>query len=170
MERDRWSADLSGGRWTTIADAEALSRAHAASWRYAYAGIIPGVALERMISRRGPSWWRRLHAMGGRSMVVDIEDGVAGYALMGRNRNGPGGEIQELYVRPEAQGLGVGVRLFRASQAVLSARAIAPLTIWCLAENRIGCGFYRALGGAETGRGRDRIGGRDLDKIRFTWV
>lgn len=163
-------AAVSGPRWSDMKDASALAGLYAATWRYAYAGIIPGVGLERMISRRGPSWWGRLHAMGGRAMVVEMADGLAGYALMGRNRGGPGAEIQELYVRPECQGLGFGGALFAAARSELLARAIAPLTVWCLAENRIGCAFYRAQGGAETGRACDRIGGKDLEKRRFTWI
>jgi len=169
MDRTPWRADLSGARWTRTGDAEALAAVHAATWRYAYAGVIPGAGLERMISCRGPSWWRRLHGFGGRALVVEFDDRLAGYALIGRNRGGPGGEIQELYVRPECQGVGFGSRLFAAARAALAARAIAPLTVWCLAANDIGCGFYRAKGGVETGRMRDRIANVDLEKLRFSW-
>lgn len=170
MDRNPWRAGLSGVRWTRTDDAERLAALYAVAWRYAYAGIIPGTALEGMISRRGPKWWRRLHAFGGRALAVEFDGGVAGYALVGRNRGGPGGEIQELYVRPECQGVGFGGSLFAAARAELAARAVAPLTVWCLAENRVGCAFYRAKGGVETAQSRDRIGGRDIEKRRFTWL
>lgn len=170
MDRNPSRAGLAATRWSEADDASDLAALHAATWRYAYAGIIPGVGLERMIARRGPSWWRRLHGLGGRALVVAFDDTLAGYALLGRRRDGPGGEIQELYVRPDAQGLGFGSALFAAARAELDARAIAPLSVWCLAANRIGCAFYRARGGREAGRARDGVGGRELEKIRFTWT
>lgn len=151
-------------------DSAALAEVHALTWRYAYAGIIPGAGLERMISRRGPTWWRRLHAFGGRALLAVEGEALAGYALFGRNRSGPGGEIQELYVRPEYQGLGYGGSLFAGAHASLLGRAIAPLTVWCLAENRIGTAFYAAMGGHERARRRERVAGADLEKVGFVWI
>lgn len=169
MSRNPGRAGLASPRWSQIEDVEALAALHRETWRYAYAGIIPGVGLERMLSRRGSSWWRRLHAGGGRALVLAEGEGLTGYALMGRCRGGRGGEIQELYVRPAWQGLGFGGRLFDAARAELAARGLKPLTVWCLAENRIGCAFYRAQGGQETGRAVDRVAGALLEKRRFNW-
>jgi len=157
-------------RWSRPADAAALAALHAACWRYAYAGVIPEPGLSRMIAHRGPGWWGRLHGAGGRVLVAEFGADVVGYALLGRCRSGPGGEVQELYLRPECQGLGFGRRLFAAARAELRARGIAPLTVWCLAGNRIGTAFYRALGGEVTARARDRIAGAELEKLRFTWT
>lgn len=157
-------------RWSEAADAETLAAIHASGWRYAYAGVIPEPGLSRMISRRGPGWWRRLHATGGRALVISLGAELVGYALVGRCRSGPGGEIQELYIRPDCQGLGFGSRLFAGARAELRARGVAPLTVWCLAANGIGTAFYRALGGRVTDRARDRVAGADLEKLRFTWA
>jgi GNAT superfamily N-acetyltransferase len=169
MEPGQDRAHALATRWSTPADAEALAALHAASWRYAYAGVIPEPGLSRMIARRGAGWWRRLHAAQGRSLVATLGEDVVGYALLGRCRSGPGGEIQELYVRPDCQGLGFGGRLFAAARAELRARGVAPLTVWCLTANRLGLGFYRALGGRETARARDTVAGARLEKLRFTW-
>lgn len=157
-------------RWSSPADAEALAALHASAWRYAYAGVIPEPGLSRMISRRGARWWRRLHDAGGRALLVTFGDETVGYALVGRCRGGSGGEVQEIYVRPDCQGLGFGRRLFGCVRAAFRARGIAPLTVWCLAANHIGVAFYAAEGGAVTARARDRIAGTDLEKLRFTWA
>jgi ribosomal protein S18 acetylase RimI-like enzyme len=169
MERSPERALRPATRWSEAGDAEALTTLYRDTWRYAYAGVIPGPGLERMLARRGSGWWRRLHDAGARVLVIEFGDELAGYALIGRCRGGPGGEIQELYVRPEFTGLGFGRKLFEAARAEFRARAIAPLTIWCLAANTLGCGFYRSMGGRETGRSRERIGGADLEKLRFSW-
>lgn len=163
-------------RWSTGADAPALAAVHAAAWRYAYAGIIPGLELEGMVARRGPRWWQRLHARGVRVLVLDLAlaggaGGVAGYATLGCSRGGggPGGEIYELYLRPELHGAGFGRRLFEESRRVLRAHGFERLTVWALAENEVACRFYRAMGGVEAGRGAHRLCGVELEKVGFVW-
>jgi ribosomal protein S18 acetylase RimI-like enzyme len=159
-------------RASVEADCEALAALHRDAWRYAYAGIIPGVALERMIARRGSGWWRRLHRGGGQALVVALDRDLAGYATLGRGRM-PGrpvsGEIYELYLRPEFQGVGLGRRLFSAARLRLADAGFARITVWSLAENAIGCRFYRAMGGKECGRAQERIGGARLEKVGFAW-
>lgn len=169
MEPAPDSARVLGARWSGPEDCAALAEVRAVAWRYAYAGLIPEPALSRMISRRGAAWWRRLHEGPGKALVAVLGDEVVGYALLARCRSGRGGEIQELYIRPDCQGLGFGSRLFATARAEFRARGLAPLTVWCLAENRIGVAFYRALGGVVTGRGAEPFPGACLEKLRFGW-
>ena len=39
-------------------DAPGLSKVFEQAWREAYQGIITRVALEKLLARRGPRWWR----------------------------------------------------------------------------------------------------------------
>lgn len=158
-------------RWSTASDSPALAALHRDAWRYAYAGIIPGVALERMVARRGPGWWGTMHRAGGRALMLDLDGTVAGYATLGGSRfaGRRSGEIYELYLRPEYHGAGFGRRLFAESRERLRDAGLAPLVVWSLAENTGGCRFYRAMGGEDRARGRTCIGGRDLQKIGFLW-
>jgi ribosomal protein S18 acetylase RimI-like enzyme len=159
-------------RWSGTADDVSLAEVHREAWRYAYAGIIPGLTLERMIARRGPTWWGRMHARGFHALVVDCGGTLAGYATLGRGR-APGrqgsGEIYELYLRPEFQGCGLGRRLFAEARRELARHGLRRLTVWALSENEIACRFYRAMGGAETGRAVDRFCGVPLAKTGFAW-
>ena len=158
-------------RWSAEADGPGLASVHRNAWRYAYAGIIPGLALERMIARRGPAWWSRMHERGFRALVLDCDGTLAGYATLGRNRSagGPSGEIYELYVRPEYQGCGLGRRLFAEARSALAANGLPRLTVWALSDNEIACRFYRAMGGTEAGRAEDRFCGVPLRKTGFAW-
>jgi ribosomal protein S18 acetylase RimI-like enzyme len=159
-------------RWSTAADGLGLADVHRTAWRYAYAGIIPGVTLERMIARRGPSWWSRMHDRGFCALVIDCGGELAGYATLGRSRMPgarPCGEIYELYIRPECQGCGLGTRLFGQARRELGRHKLDRLMVWALAENDLACRFYRAMGGAEAARCQDRFCGVPLDKIGFAW-
>ena len=160
-------------RWSTAADAASLAELHRAAWRNAYAGIIPGLTLERMIARRGADWWRGMHGAGGRALVVEFDETVAGYATLGRGRSRDRGhrcgEIYELYVRPEYQGCGLGRSLFRDARARLRRRGLDGLLVWALAENEVACRFYLAMAGTECARGQDRFCGKPLEKVGFAW-
>lgn len=159
-------------RWSTAADADGLAEIHRAAWRYAYAGIIPGLTLERMIARRGRGWWTRMHEHGFHARVAGGRGAVTGYATLGRGR-GPTprtGEIYELYVRPEYHGCGVGRRLFADARRELARRGLDRLVVWALAENTVACRFYAAMGGAEYARTEDRFCGIPLAKVGFSWA
>ncbi len=79
------------------------------------------------------------------------------------------GEIYELYLRPEFQGLGFGRRLFTAVRRDLAQNAIKSLTVWVLSGNEKAVEFYRALGGKVVARSSEKFGTRVLDKVAFGW-
>lgn len=159
-------------RWTGAEDAAALAAIHAASWRWAYAGLLPGGALERRIAARGPRWWAALHRGGGRALGLELEGRLVGYARLGPSRGGGfagAGEIYELYLAPECCGAGLGGRLFRAARAALRARGLRPLIVRALAGNEMAQRFYLGLGGRIAARGRTLFGGAPLDEVAFAW-
>jgi len=159
-------------RLSKAADSAALAALHCEAWRYAYRGIVPGIGLERMIARRGSAWWERMHELDHRALVLEFDKSVAGYATFGpcRSQNvRPLGEIYELYLRPEFQGIGFGKRLFIEARRDLSENVLFGLLVWALADNDLACRFYTALGGRERKRAQERIGGIRLEKIGFVW-
>jgi ribosomal protein S18 acetylase RimI-like enzyme len=151
-------------------DAVGLSRVFDTAWREAYQGIIPGVALEKMLSRRGPRWWRATVGRGRPLVVLDIGQGIAGYVSYGRcrDRSLPAdGEIDELYLAPEYQGVGLGRRLFQAVRNDLHDRDMHRIVVWALADNDRACTFYERLGGRSIARVEERIGGAPLGKVAY---
>jgi len=162
-------------RRATPDDAGAIADVHDQAWRVAYRGILPGTELERMIARRGPAWWER--AVRRRVPILVLESGAdrtaAGYVTYGQSRARTlpfRGEIYELYLRPEYQGLGFGRQLFSAAKEELAVRGRRSLVVWALADNEPACGFYARLGGRPVGRSVDRIGEALLPKIAFGWA
>lgn len=154
-------------------DAAAIADVHDVTWRYAYRGVIPGPHLDRMIERRGAPWWANAIARKTRIVVISFGGTIVGYATYGRNRLADlpyQGEIFELYLRPEYQGLGLGRRLFKAVQRDLASHDIKGLVVWALADNALACEFYDRLGGQKVARRSETLGDRPLPKIAFGWA
>src|SRR5512137_164873 len=155
------------------ADAKSVADAHDDAWRTAYQGIIPGRELERLIARRGAAWWDGAIRKGSRISLLAFGDAIAGYANYGRNRARSlhyEGEIYELYLRPEFQGLGFGRRLFAAARRDLLQSGLKSMVIWALSDNEAATEFYRALGGRMVARSSEKFGPKSLDKVAFAWT
>ena len=139
----------------------------------AYQGIIPGAELEKLINRRGPQWWDSAIRKGSRVSVLVFGDKVAGYANYGRNRARSlhfEGEVYELYLRPEFQGLGFGRRLFTSAKRDLAQSGLKSMVVWALSDNDPATEFYRALGGRMVARSSEKFGPKSLDKVAFAWT
>jgi ribosomal protein S18 acetylase RimI-like enzyme len=154
------------------ADAAAVAETHDEAWRGAYQGLIPAVELDKLITRRGPEWWDSAIRKGSRISILAFGDKVAGYANYGRNRARSlfyEGEVYELYLRPEYQGLGFGRRLFTSARRDLVQSGLKSLVVWALSDNEPAVEFYRALGGKAVARSSERFGEKSLDKVAYAW-
>ncbi len=154
------------------ADAKAIAAVHDDAWRTAYRGIIPGLELERMVERRGPRWWDAAIRRGSRLSVLLVGEDIAGYVNYGGNRAKAlpyGGEIYEIYLHPQYQGLGFGQRLFAAARRDLAIARLGGLVVWALSENEGAMGFYKALGGQPVASSTEQFGSKTLDKTAFAW-
>ncbi len=153
-------------------DAAGIAGVHDAAWREAYRGIIPGRELERMISRRGPRWWTSAIRRGSNILVLDFDDQIAGYATYGRNRIRTmpyRGEIFELYLLPEYQGLGFGGRMFRAARSDLARYGCETAIVWALADNLRAVRFYEGLGGRLLRKAPEIFGGEVRERVAFVF-
>ncbi len=151
-------------------DAEQIAAVHDAAWREAYRGLIPGRELERLVARRGPDWWRRAVVKGSRLLLLSLHGTIGGYVSYGRNRAASmdfDGEIFELYLAPEYQGLGFGSRLFRAGQHDLAVNGLDSMLVWTLSDNARAVDFYRRLGGEPVRQASEHFGAEKLGRLAF---
>ncbi len=132
------------------ADAPALAAVHVATWRDAYAGLLPDEFLAGLDPRE---WAERRRARliapaeGTFELVFESEGRVAGFVSGGPSRDGfPGGEVYAIYVDPGCQGRGAGRRLLAAAERVLAAAGFTDASLWVLADNHPARGFYEAQG------------------------
>jgi ribosomal protein S18 acetylase RimI-like enzyme len=159
-------------RRARVDDAAGIAAVHDAAWRYAYRGILPGLELERMVERRGPLWWAKAIRRHVIVLVLEVDGQVVGYATLGpsRMRSLPyKGEIYEIYVLPEYQGLGLGSRLFQSARRMLGDLRFSGLAVRALRSNDGAVGFYRRLGGEMVVETGERIGDTVLPVLVFGW-
>jgi ribosomal protein S18 acetylase RimI-like enzyme len=153
-------------------DADAIADVHQQAWLGAYSGIIPHRALSVMISRRGAEWWGNAIRRAATVLVVEIGGIVAGYATIGKNRArelSQQGEIYELYLRPEYQGIGLGSRLFAAARQRLAESGLAGMVVWALEENAGALSFYEGAGGRDVAEGIEIFDHKAVKKVAFVW-
>ena len=125
-----------------------------------------------MIQRRGASWWRAAIERQTVILLLEMHDKVVGYATIGRNRVKTlpfDGEVYELYLMPEYQGIGAGSHLFLAAMGELKRRGLSGAVVWVLADNDPAIRFYENAGGRQVAEGRETFDDQDLKKIAFAW-
>ncbi|MBX3598744.1 MAG: GNAT family N-acetyltransferase [Rhizobiaceae bacterium] len=153
-------------------DAEAIAETHEAAWLGAYSGIIPHRALLSMVNRRGSQWWANAIRNATSILVVDVGGEVVGYATLGRSRArqlAQEGEIYELYLRPEYQGIGLGSRLFKEARRRLAQHGLKGLVVWALEDNSNALSFYAGSGGKDIAEGVEVFENKALKKVGFIW-
>lgn len=83
-------------------------------------------------------------------MIGEVDGQAQGFALFFHNfstfEGKPGIYLEDLFVRPEARGCGLGKALLKHLAKLAVARDCARLEWWVLDWNAPAIGFYRALG------------------------
>jgi GNAT superfamily N-acetyltransferase len=162
-------------RPVTPADVTAVTRLQIASWRAAYAGIIPAGYLAAMsAAERERRHLARVNDPEPRAAYLLAErDGVVvGMANIGPTRDGDldadvTGEIRAMYVVPEAWSSGVGAALMRTSLARLRAAGFARATLWVLERNSRARVFYERWGFTADGTRRVEDLGAPVGEVRY---
>jgi len=153
-------------------DAKGIAKVHEQSWRQAYTGIIPREALETMLQRRDEAWWARAIRHSTRIIILEDQSEIIGYATMGSNRVNAlpqDGEIYEIYLLPEYQGVGLGKRLFLAARQELINGGMNGCIVWALEDNESALNFYINAGGKDIAEGTETFNKKTLRKVAYAW-
>lgn len=151
-------------------DRTALAALDAAAWLEAYRGVISGVTLDRMVAARRARWLTAPPSPATR--VLRLGNVPQGFASFGPNRSRytqAGGELYELYVAPEAQGMGIGGLLLDEARAGIAAAGMRGMVVWSLASNSRALSFYESRGGRKIAGGMEHLGGSALPTVAFYW-
>ena len=132
---------------TDLSNVETVARA---TWPVAYAGIIPDEVQRRLLD----SWYspeslsRALGAPRSSFFIAESTGAVIGFAQFVR-RSAQSVELTRIYVMPERQRSGVGMRLLGAGLAEFAGEGLKYLTVQVERDNRNGRRFYERAGFAE---------------------
>jgi ribosomal protein S18 acetylase RimI-like enzyme len=139
-----------------------------ATWRVAYAGIIPDEVQRRLLD----SWYspeslsRSLAAQGSSFFVAESGGDVVGFAQFVR-RSAESVELTRIYVLPGRQRGGIGTRLLAAGLAEFAEEGLKRMTVSVERDNRIGRRFYESSGfGGPTEHARE-VQGFVLDLVEY---
>lgn len=158
-------------RRATTDDADTIARIHVASWREAYAGIVPETYLASIDEDvRGQRWRDILGQGGSQTWLAEVDRRTVGFASTGPCRDEdaePGDqELYSIYLDPETWGRGVARELMRTVLAELPPGT--PMSLWVLADNERAQHFYRRHGFAPDGVEKlEELGGERFTEVRY---
>jgi ribosomal protein S18 acetylase RimI-like enzyme len=132
-------------------DVEAIADLFLTCWRTSYRDVLPPDVVDMYGQASARDLWRRsLGVRSGEQQVVvaeRIDGSIMGVVAMGRDPDHPAlGHVFSLYVRPGAQGLGIGARMMSAAVERFSADALSEANLWVFEANTGGRAFYERLG------------------------
>jgi GNAT superfamily N-acetyltransferase len=146
-----------------------------ASWRRAYAGLLPTAVLDGLsVGQRTRLWDRILAEEPPERVVVAERSGeVVGFAHVGPARDGDvgatTGQLVTLYLHPDEWGQGVGTRVHDAGLGRLAADGCDRAVLWMLSTNVRAARFYSRRGWVRDGRIRvQQFGGAVVIDHRYS--
>jgi GNAT superfamily N-acetyltransferase len=161
-------------REAKLADAEAIARTHAASWRTSYRGVLPDAALDRFdVRERAASWRAVLQDRAVLTLVAydTTHHDIVGFCDAGRSRShsSHAAEVYRMYIEHHAKRHGLGREMFELVTDWLRARQLRSLIIWVLDNNHHARRFYEAMGGRPARRVPSRVFGFPIVELSYVW-
>jgi GNAT superfamily N-acetyltransferase len=153
-------------------DGPAIGAIKVEAWRRAYGAILPAAVLDGLdVSGESAEWgaYAQARPPDDRLIVACRDGAVIGY---GRSEPCPdpdvpgAGEVAGLYVRPAAQGQGVGTAMLGWLAGDLAARGFDPIVLWHFVGNRQAAAVYARFGFHPDGARRP-VPGLEVDEVRL---
>lgn len=156
------------------ADADGIARAHTASWRSSYRGILPDPVLDRIdVDQRAASWRRVLTDRGVLTLVAydTTHHDIVGFCDAGRTRGSSpyAAEVYRIYLEHHAKRHGLGREMFDQVTSWLRAQQLRSLVIWVLDQNHHARRFYEAMGGRPGSRVPSAVSGFPVVELAYVW-
>lgn len=160
-------------RDATSADAGNIGALHAASWRSAYRGLLLDEYLDNNLEAERKTYWtKKLASLSTLEFVLVAMQGatVAGFiAVLDKPEKGYAAFIDNLHVRPQLKGFGIGGKLMKAAAERLKRTQRNSVYLWVLEGNVAAEKFYLAKGGKPLDPCRVEFGGAMVNETRFAW-
>jgi GNAT superfamily N-acetyltransferase len=160
-------------RQAVLADADGIARAHTASWRTSYRGILPDAVLAQIEVEQRAASWRGVLADRSRLALVAYDvshHDIVGLCDAGRGRRDPTmGEVYRMYLEHHARRHGLGREMFDRVTDWMRAQNFRSLVIWVLDNNHHARRFYEAMGGRAERRVASSVSGFPVVELAYVW-
>ena len=147
-------------------DRLAIAAVHAASWREAYRGILPGAYLDNDVGEDLANQWRDSTMTEDDVVLVAEDPDIVGFIAVWCR---PDPFIDNLHVLPARRSGGLGRELMKHAAQELGTRGHETAYLWVLEDNRRARAFYGRLGGREVETKTKPIFGHDLPHVKIVW-
>jgi len=132
-------------------DLTSVAAVFLACWHDSYAGFLSSHVIGKYDEDGARALWRPTLTGPPAADVVLVAEragrDVLGVARVGRDPDEPtAGHVHSLYVRPDAQGLGVGTLLLAAADDRFRRDGVHEATLWVFAANAAARAFYSRRG------------------------
>jgi ribosomal protein S18 acetylase RimI-like enzyme len=148
-------------------DLAAVATIQVASWRDAYAGVLPADYLAEQVQRDLRAHWEQQEIdPQDVVLVADTAEGPVGFVAVWCR---PSPFVDNLHVLPSMRSSGIGAALMRAAVGRLVALGHSTAYLWVFESNVAAIRFYERLGAAKTGRERKEFFGQGVPCVRMDW-
>lgn len=164
-------------RTARVEDAPAIAEAHILSWQAAYRSLLPGDMLAGLTDELPARTERWAAVIGSRPedvIAAELHGAVVGFARVAKCRDEDHGllhrvgEVQAIYLREEAWGVGLGGMLLAEAVDRLTLRGMTDACLWVLTGNIRAQRFYQANGWRADGTEQTgSMPGTSLHEIRY---
>lgn len=154
-------------------DTVSIAGLHAASWMTAYRGLLSDDYLNNdLVGERTGYWLSKMPALKVKEfvLVAESEEGIIGFvAVMDVPENGYDALVDNLHVRPDLKGHGVGAELMRSAARKLLVTGRKSYYLWVLRGNTAAEKFYLSKYGKPADETVHTFGGKTVPAKRFVW-
>ena len=155
------------------ADVDAVASLHARSWMIAYRGLLSDEYLDNDLEGERKKYWRsKAPAMTAMEfmLVAALQDDIVGFiTVMDIPQRGLSALVDNLHVRSDLKGLGVGGALMKAAARKLMRSGRHSFYLWVLEGNTAAEKFYISKGGVPEDKIASEFGGKVVNATRFVW-
>lgn len=160
-------------RSSVKSDAKAIATLHTMSWLSTYRGLLSDEYLDNDLQGERELYWnKKLADLTALEFVLVMESGkeLLGFvSLLDIPEQGFDAFINNLHVRPDLKGKGLGTKLLSGVARKLLQSGRKSFYLWVLKGNSAAEKFYLARGAKKLDKSRSLFGGFIADETRFGW-